>query len=113
VRAISENSSTALETSKQPEKEPENRGPLGTLIKLLSKYQYTSWLAGFMERFMKKAGQSASNGEGSRIVRIIFLLAMFCCVVLFREASVQSSRVRPREVSSLLSHSGTECKWHG
>ncbi|GAX80849.1 hypothetical protein CEUSTIGMA_g8284.t1 [Chlamydomonas eustigma] len=101
VRAISESSGASLDTSssrKQPEKEPENKGPLGTLIKLLSKYQYTSWLAGFMERFMKKAGQSANNGEGARIVRIMFLLAMFCCVVLFREANIQSSKVRPREV---------------
>lgn len=89
----------------QPEREPDTH--LTKLLKLLSKYPVTSWLAGLAERLIKGPSPSSGNGSGSagtsdsrvlRLVRMILALGAFCVMALFREASLQNARVKPREV---------------
>jgi hypothetical protein len=71
--------------SSPPEREP-NTG-LHKLLKLLAKSPMTSWLAGAAEHLLRWP-----------LVRTIMTLSLFCILILFREASIQNARFKPREV---------------
>ena len=84
-----------IQQEQEPGKEPEGSGPLVKLIKLLSKYEATKWLAGVAQKLI---AAGTANERVGRIARGIFLLAVICIAAMFREASAQNARARPREV---------------
>lgn len=89
----------------QPDREPDTR--LTQLLRLLSKTPFTSWLGRLAERLLKP-NAGGTDQRALRLIRMVLALSVFCIVALFREASLQNSRTRPREVSSPCSYTALQ-----